>query len=172
MSVYVFSCEILDKRLCMFSLSLHVVQFEQCRWVALEILPGTEQHEKGDREDGVSQISLRSGWIDWIWSACGHIVCARVNLFVWLCACRVVSLQVDDTSYWTSGVMGTCSLRVPIGHLFTHPYCKHTYGFVGHSESPSCSVSQYPHSSPKQINTSCFHQLDYSSTCHNLYLGV
>ena len=130
------------------SLSLRVLQLEQCRWVALEILPGTEQHEKGDREDGVSQISLRSGRIDWIWSACGHIVCARVNLCVWLCVCRVVSLQVDDTSYWTSGVMGTCSLGVPIGHLFAQPYCKHTHGFVWHSESPSCSVSRYPHSSP------------------------
>lgn len=41
---------------------------------------------KGSREDGVCQISLRSDWIDWNWSACGNIVCAYLCVLFCVCA--------------------------------------------------------------------------------------
>ncbi len=68
---------------------------------------------------------------------CGHIACVHVCVciceseqvrdYVCVLIVRVVSLQVKKTSYWTTRVMGTCSLRVSIGHLFTHPHYTHTH---------------------------------------------
>lgn len=132
-----------------------------------------------DREDGVCQISLRSDWVDWNWSVCGHIVCMRRSerMSDYVCALigRVVSLQVEETSYCTIWVMGTCSPKVSIGHLFTHqPPNTHT-----HTNTRGCSVTWcfsqllcFPVSTPplEQINTTCFCQLLYSYTCLNLYL--
>lgn len=101
--------------------------------------------------------------------------------YVCVLIARVVSVHVAYTSYWSIRVMGICSLRASIGHLFTHPFHPpspsppptHKHHRVCDMVSlPSCSVSQYQHSPPEQTNTTCFCQIDYSRSCPNLYLGL
>lgn len=131
-----------------------------------------EQHEKGAEIERMvfaklawDQIGLTET------SLCVVTLC--VCLCVWLCMCVCSSTEwclyklkrppIGLYGSWEPALSGS-PLAIS-SHTLTTP-------LVWHVASPSCSVSQYQHSPLKQINTTCFFQLDYSYTCLSLYLRL
>lgn len=128
-----------------------------------------------DREDGVCQISLRSDWIEWKWSVCGHIVCA--NGCVIMCVCPLAEWCLYKLKRPPIGLYGSWEPALsgsPLAissHTHTHPLHTQTSEVVvwhgWFSQLLSASVSTLD--PLEQISTTCFCQLVYSYTCLNLY---
>lgn len=75
------------------------------------------------REDTVCQISLRSHWLT-------EVGLRVVSVCMWVCVCTHTLWMSGIFTSWRQislvyGVMGTCSLRVFIDNLFTHPFYTH-----------------------------------------------
>lgn len=178
---------ILDKYLHIslsLSLCLSLVKFELCRWVVLELVSGTdemlkERPEKGAEierivfaklardQTGVTEADPRvvtlCPWVsmsDSVWAHCQGGVCT---------SCIHILLVYKGHGNLLPQGLHWPSLHTPLPPPLSpspSPPPTHKHHRVCDMVSlPSCSVSQYQHSPPEQINTTWLITVVHALTC-------